>query len=274
MTSSIGKYAALALSGLVFVPTISAAASSDASTRGTDVDLSLGVEHYRWQEFDANGVRLLSEHGPRATLSGRIELDTGLRPLLVRVLGNAYAGVVDYDGQIQGTTSFLTHTFVSSETTYRGGQAELQIGYSRQTQSFSALELFLGAGVEGWSRDISGSVDAGGSSVSGFREDYTVYYGRIGLGFEETGNILNASFHVGAKLPYTVDEKVVISGVPLTLHPDGKWSAFADYRLTLQRNFLEFYYEGLRFDPSPVKNTFFQPESTVDSYGIRLGREF
>jgi len=211
---------------------------------------------------------------PRATLGGRVELDTGLRPLMVRVLGNAYIGVVDYDGQIRSDFDPTIHTFIGTETTYRGGQAELQVGFSGPALSFSALELFVGAGVEGWTRDIGAGVDAGGVSTPKFREDYTVYYGRIGLGFEDTGNLLNASFHVGAKLPYRVDEDFVVSSGSMTLHPAGQWSAFADYRLTLQRNFLEFYYEGLRFDPSPVKNTFFQPESTIDSYGIRLGREF
>jgi len=267
--SNIGKYSAIALSGLTFVSVVSAApgVSGDHHSR---VDLSLGLEQYRWQEYDfQNGTRLLSEHGPRAVLAGRVEFDTALRPMLVRVLGRAYSGIVNYDGQVQSTG-----LFVSSDTDYLGGLAEFQLGWVKPTTMFRSLEFYLGAGVEGWKRDIADSIDALGSPVSGFREDYVVYYGRVGIGFEEQGEFLSSSFHVGALRPYSVDEKVVTSGSEITLHPDGRWSMYADYRLGLRNNFVELFYEGWRFDRSTTKNMVFQPKSEKDIFGVRIGREF
>ncbi|MBI1195693.1 MAG: hypothetical protein GC138_07600 [Gammaproteobacteria bacterium] len=267
--SNIGKYSAVAVSGLSFASSVYAAPGV-ARDHHSRVDVSLGLEQYLWQEFDPNsGQRLLSEHGPRAVLNGLVEFDTAIRPLLVRVLGKAYSGVVNYDGQVQDTGNY-----VSSDTDYRGGQAEFQMGWAKPTASFKSLELYLGAGVEGWARNIADSTDSLGFAVGGFREDYRVYYGRIGLGFEEQGEFLDASFHVGALRPYTINEKVVSSGAELTLHPDGRWSPFADYRLSLRHNFIEFFYEGWRFDRSPTKNLVFQPKSEKDTYGVRFGREF
>jgi len=267
--SNIGKYSSITLSGLSLVSAASAAPGV-ARDHHSRVDVSLGIEQYLWQEFGAtSGQRLLSEHGPRAVLTGQVEFDTAIRPILLRINGKAYSGVVNYDGQVQSTGDF-----VSSDTDYRGGQAEFQMGLAKPTATFKSLEFYVGVGVEGWARNIADSTDSLGFSVGGFRENYTVYYGRVGLGLEEQGEFLNSSLQVGALRPYSVNEKVVTSGAEVTLHPDGRWSPYVNYRLGLRKNFIEFFYEGWRFDQSPVKNLVYQPKSEKDTYGVRFGREF
>ncbi len=241
-----------------------------------DASLNLGVENFRWQEFDDRGQRLLTEQGPRlvAGLGLGNSVNKG-KGWIYELQLQGYFGKVDYDGQDSNGI------FTSSDTNYEGWRAEFMTGL-RKTSSRSALaaDLLLGVGADTWKRDIDDSSNANGAAVGGFTEEYTVYYGRVGAAILWPHRAAESYFQVGAKRPFSIDEDVDVFNV--TLSPGEEWSAYAAYELRLRGgkgvSLVRFYYDSFRFSKSDSKtvglSTVWQPESDFDVWGVNFGYVF
>ncbi len=243
--------------------------------RKFDTAVNIGIENFKWQEYDGGGQRLLTEQGPRLILGASLfNRDKSASGLLYDVSVRGYIGKVDYDGQDS------LGVYTSTDTSYRGLNGELTGGYRWETPEYGAitsLDFLLSLGADVWRRDINDSTNALGFPISGFVEDYTVYYGKIGVGASWPHQVSNSYFQIGAKKPISVDEDVDVFNV--TLSPSKRWSAFASYTLKLKREgrapFVKFYYDSYRFGRSPSKvvgtGVVWQPESDLDVYGVVFG---
>ncbi len=266
--------AAVMAPALISVPALLFAAEEKRSH--LDVAFWIGAENFRWQEFDGNGRRLLTEQGPRLTTGfaagNRYNQRQGW---IYEYRAIFFTGQVDYDGQDSNGV------FTASETNYKGGEAELILGLRNSAYNGQLMvDLLTSIGATGWRRDIANSINANGFQVIGLIEDYDIYYGRIGLaiGWPTSGGI--SQLHVGAKKPLSIDEEVDLFNVNLS--PGKKWSTFARYefRLPHGRNstLLRLYYDSFRFSKSDTKTIgstpVLQPKSNLDILGVSLGYLF
>lgn len=240
--------------------------------------LEAGIEYYRWQEFDDQDNRLLTEHGPRFLLAAA--LDNHARPdsgIILATRLNAYIGSIDYDGQD------TSQRFVGTTTDYHGWDYRIDGGYrfAGLLSGAAALDLFAGVGMEQWTRDIQSGVNSLGQPVQGLAEDYTITYARAGLGLGHAPT--RAYLSLGFRQPLSIEEDVVLSGVPFRLYPGKRASIFANYKISLRPDalgrpygmYLNLYYESYRFGRSgsvTVGNLqVWQPRSNLDRFGVMLG---
>ncbi|HFD92153.1 MAG TPA: hypothetical protein ENJ22_02560 [Gammaproteobacteria bacterium] len=247
------------------------------SAKGFDTSLYAGFENFRWQEFDDDGQRLLTEQGPRYVLGASLfNRDRQASGLVYDIDLRAYVGKVDYDGQdSQGI-------YTSTDSNYQGGRAELTGGYRWQStySSVTALDLLLTLGADAWQRDIDDGVNANGFPISGLKEDYVVYFGKAGLGAQWQHTSFSSYLQLGMKKPFSTREKVDVFDV--TLSPGKKWSAYASYTLKMggegRRSYIAFYYDTYRFSKSSPKSIgsgiVWQPESDMDVAGVSFGYVF
>lgn len=228
--------------------------------------LDLGVESFRWQEFDA-GARLLEETGPRFRVGGTWRLPVGIEQRdLFQLRGAIYLGNVDYDGQAC-TLSGSCSPF-KTDATYGG--ATVEATYARRFGAQPMGELFVGGGTDSWRRNIKGS-----GGVSGAIEDWSVLYAIAGGGANWTGPEANTHARIGVKYP------VYATNVPdafdVTLRPKGRASLFA--RVTTDfisagrpRWGIGAYYDSYRFAMSNIEQVgsvqIWQPESRQDVVGV------
>ena len=229
--------------------------------------LELGVEHFRWREYEA-GARLLEETGPRLRLGGqlRMPLDANERDAF-ELRGGVYFGGVDYDGQ--ACTPARDCVPFETDADYRG--AFLEGLLVRRLMPTSPVELFAGGGIDGWQREIEGR-----GSVLGVEEHWTVFYLLAGAGAFWTGDAVRYRARAGFKYPFYTDESAEFFDV--TLNPEGELSYFA----RVSADFLErgrrqwtvgLYYDSFRFDQSDPESVganliVFQPESRQDTIGL------
>src|ERR1051325_4448461 len=138
-----------------------------------DVNVQLGVEGFRWREFDG-GAQLLEETGPRirATVEWRQQIAPDQMSFL-ELRGSLYGGTIDYDGQ----ACTLSGSCVPFQTgaNYVGLQGDGLV--SSRYGANNDFEVFVGGGLDSWRRDIKGS-----GNVAGAIEDWSVLYVRGGLG--------------------------------------------------------------------------------------------
>ena len=222
------------------------------------------LEHFRWKEDISPGV---TETGPMLGLGLRWRQD---RPAGLRFGYEArlYGGSVDYDGSL-----LFSGTPVTGTTDYSGLRQELQVAYRLGT---SAVELLAGVGYDYWNRQLS-AVQS---------EEYQVAYARLGAHFDRrqpTGWFGGG----GIKAPFWIDENAHFPDIGFVpnphLKPKGEASLYGEvgYRFA-PRWSLAGYYEGYRFGASDdvlvtdgsSDFAFFQPKSSVDSFGLRLRYSF
>ena len=240
--------------------------------------LFIGVENYRWQEYDSGGSRLLTEQGPRLVAAGVFDnAGRTASGIFFSATVKGYAGSVDYDGQDGNGV------YTSSTSSYLGWGAVIDGGYRlRRGERGSQIDIRAGVGYEGWRRDINSSVNANGQPVGGVVEDYGIAFGRIGLGLPL--GMISGRGHVdlGLKRPLTVSERVTVDGAPIHLAPRPEWSFYASYLIPYgsdETRYVRFYYDSIRFGQSPSKvtplpRTVWQPESKADIVGLALGVRF
>lgn len=269
---------------LLAVPAFAEDESAFPQRSGVEqLGIDIGIEHFRWQEYDDQGTRLLTEHGPRfvfsATLDNLSRQDSGV-VLATRLSG--YLATVDYDGQDTG------RRFVGTETEYRGWDFRIDGGwrFADLVGGAAALDLFGGLGMEQWTRDIRGGVNALGLPVQGLVEDYTVRYFRFGLGLAHNHVPPQGYLTLGFRRPLSIDEDVALAGSPLLLHPGKRISSFVSYKVSLLPDalgrpfgmYLRLSYENYRFGRSDVATVgnllVWQPRSHLDRYGFAIGYSF
>jgi len=243
-------------------------------------EVSLGIELFRWQEFNSNNTRLLTEQGPRARIrlshNNEARLSSGL---IYRVDGSFYGGNVDYDGQSQPGGRFS-----AANVNYVGLTGELSIGYRLTNLSRGpSLDLLVGTGIDSWTRDIESGVDSQGNSVKGLVEDYKIVFTRFSLGVENRDEYWKTLWRVGVKYPVFTKETLDIP--PVKLEPGKEPSLFFSYRFQLMNwqgldkgTFFSFTYDSFRFSKSPAVSTgavlVHQPKSSMDMLSLSIGRVF
>lgn len=236
------------------------------SAAAGDWSLDLGVESFRWREFDA-GSKLLEETGPRLRVGASLRQPQGpAQRDLFRLSGALYLGNIDYDGQACTLSGVCTP--FKTDADYIGVDIE-----GTFTHLFGAApigEVFAGGGLDTWRRDIKGS-----GNVSGATEDWTVIYLLTGAGANWTNP--DARFHVRGGFKYPVYATNVPNSFSVTLKPKGRASLFArlgtDFvRAGRTRWGLDLYYDSYRFATSNVEQVgsvlVFQPQSKQDVVGI------
>jgi len=249
------------------------AAASAAAAPGWWI--STDAEHFRWEE---SGTPSVTENGPRYGLSwGYLRERPAGWQLGYR--GQFRRGTVDYDGALL----FDPGQRVTARTQYTGLVNEAQALYRLAPHS---LDFVSGLGLDYWERNI----------LPAQYEDYAVIYLRLGLNYDRRESV---GFFGGGgfKLPLYVREDAHLGDLGATsnpyLEPKGELSVYAElgYRFTPRWSLIG-YYDGYRFRessavrvtvadskvcdpaPAPCALSFFQPASSVDSFGLRLQYNF
>ena len=257
-----------------------APAPADEAASKPPLTVNVGVESFRWMEFDA-GQRLLRETGPRLTVGFTLDhlLHGDLaRPYALEARG--YLGFIDYDGQTQAGVSAQT------DVDYFGVSAEAMGGLRRAGNP--RMDLLGGLGVDTWTRDIQDGVAANGSPAFGYREDYFILYGKLGPGFLFQNGARRSYLQFGIKYPIYTYEHVYLTSIgfdsDVELAPGKRLSGYAKWRVSWSgetdkpRLDVSFYYDSFRFSASASKTvsasgilySVRQPESRMDVLGARL----
>ena len=244
-----------------------------------NTELNAGIEMFRWQEFEDNGSRLLTEFGPRLFFLAAINnTDRPRNGFIYEAILKGYTGNVDYDGQDSDGI------FTSSKTIYSGFALELNGGL-RITDNVD-FDMLAGLGINVWRRDIKDEQNAQGGLVSGIVEDYNIQYLTLAVGLPQRLANADGYLKVGLKSPFSTTEDVERFNVRLS--PGKKLSGIISYKLTFNANqnnlisSIMFYYDGFRFSKSPDKVSVnnnvpvqvHQPKSNLDVFGIAIGHSF
>jgi len=239
------------------------------------------VESFTWREFDA-GERAVMESGPLFGI-GLSYFHEFENRITVTPRGEIFFGSVDYNGHACSTDPVtLIQTCQPATTTvgYLGLKFDGDIGLRFKLKQSSFIEPFWGLALRTWRRDIRNGTAADGSATAGYLEDWSTLHFRLGVrGGVDLSKSTKMFAEAGVKLPlYNVNTAYVSDiglGPDVTIHPGKQASFFAETGVTINRVRASVFYDGLRFSQSsPVSNgmfVFFQPQSTMDVYGIRLG---
>ncbi|HEX7052446.1 MAG TPA: hypothetical protein VF211_00750 [Burkholderiales bacterium] len=222
------------------------------------------LERFRWEEDVSPRVL---ETGPMLGVGLRWRQDA---PAALRFGYEArlYGGAVDYDG-----ASLFGGTPLTGTTDYGGLRQELQALFR---PGAGGLELLAGVGLDYWNRQLGADQ----------HEEYRLAYVRLGVAFDR-GGAAGWFAAGGVKHPFWTDENAHFPAIGFApnphLTPQGRPSLYGELGYRLGRSWsLAGYYEGYRFEESdPVLVTdgasdfaFFQPASTLDSFGLRLRYAF
>jgi hypothetical protein len=237
-----------------------------AGNAAAELNLQIGAERLRWREHDAAGQRLLEERGPRVRVGGEWRLMLDER-YLFQLHGALYLGQVEYDGQaciLGGACSPYV-----SDTNYFGGVAEVTL--ARRFGADAGPELFVGASVDHWVRDIEGD-----AAVQGAIEDWTVFSVNAGVGaYWRVGAATRFHLRAGVKYPFYTYE--IPNLYDVTLAPKGRPSFFAKAAADFLHNGhpawgLGLYYDSYRFAESDREAigsiVVWQPASRQDLIGL------
>jgi hypothetical protein len=242
---------------------------SNATIAASEYDFYFLVESFTWEEFSGSS-RLLEESGPLYGIGFTAKDDEIYEPLTLKFKGEGFFGSVDYDGQTQGGTP------VTTDTDYVGFKAEIDGGWKFPIgEAGSSFEPFAGLGGRWWKRDIQST-----SSAIGLEEDWSSYYGRLGIRGENISpNQLIIFIEVAAILPFKNENEVDFSSIGIgqvTVEPENETSLWAEAGIKFKKLRVSVFYEGLRFAESDKVGPFlvFQPESKADIYGANIGYVF
>jgi hypothetical protein len=242
------------------------------------------IESFIWREFDA-GQRAVKESGPLFGI-GLVYSHEFEDHITFTPRGEIFFGSVDYDGHACSTdpiTLQQTCQPATSTVGYFGLELDGDIGLRLKLDRSSFIEPFGGLGLRTWRRDIRNGTAADGSATAGYIEDWSTVNFRLGMrGGVDLSKSSKMFAEAGVKLPlYNVNTAYVSNigyGPDVTLHPGKQASFFAETGIILSRIKASVFYDGLRFSQSsPVSNgmfVFFQPQSTADIYGVKIGATF
>ncbi|ANA41790.1 hypothetical protein A2G06_16770 (plasmid) [Geobacter anodireducens] len=232
------------------------------------------VEDFTWKEHGETGEKLLEESGIRfgLGLDYRYRALKGKLPLRFR--GDFTYGEVDYDGHSQsGIPAKTTSTYLSWKVE---GDAAWRFWFDRVV-----VDPMLGFGYKAWSRDIkdAGAINpatGNGVAITGYTEDWEVIYGYAGLRLE-TNRWRNDKWGIfgeaSAKFPISAKNKVEEFGI--TVKPGKEVTPYVELGGWYDMVRIAGYYERMTFGQSPLSpEGAFQPESTADIFGVKVGLRF
>lgn len=244
-----------------------------------EANVYLAVDGFTWKEFD-NGDRAVKESGTLFGV-GLTYLEEFENHMTLKPTAEIFGGTVDYDGQ--ACDLFGTCQPATSKVDYFGIKLEGDVGRRFRSARSSFIEPFGGLGLRAWTRDINNGTAAGGSVTSGYTEDWITLHARLGVrGGVDFSSQKQVFAEVGVKLPLYNENTAYISdigyGPDVTLHPGKQASFFAETGIKLSSVKASVFYDGLRFSQSSTVSNgviaAYQPKSTMDIYGVKLGVVF
>jgi hypothetical protein len=234
------------------------------------------VESFAWKEFDDSGARVVKESGPLFGIGLAYSHEFEDR-ITVTPKGELFFGSVDYDGQTQ------TGVPVTSTVGYFGFKLDGDLSIKFNVTQRFFLEPFGGLGLRWWIRDIEDGTTSTGAVASGYAEGWTTLYGRLGVrGGIDVSKQTMMFFETGVKLPFFNENTAYLSdaglGSDVTMHPGRQASFFAEAGTKISRVKASLFYDSMRFSKSAgvVSGAFvyWQPKSTADIYGVKIGATF
>ncbi len=259
----------------VFVVLCSGSMAGREASAG-EVDIYAALDSFVWKEFGDGGSRLLKESG---TLTGvgfayRKEFSNHMT-LNPRV--ELFGGNVDYDGTTQSGAS------VATTVDYFGAKLEGELGRKFRMAEPFFLEPFGGLGFRAWLRDLKDATTSTGTIAHGYTEEWITLHVRLGLrGGVDISQKTRLFIEGGVKLPVYNENTAYLSseglGPDVTVHPGKQSSLFAEAGTRISHFIGSVFYDGMRFSRSDnvaVSGGFaYQPRSTADIYGLKLGLAF
>ena len=276
----------------------SSSADADSPTSNLAIGVSGGLEHFHLEEFSGNGSSLLTESGYRYVITALLDNRDRYDPqssLLYHLEAAAYWGQVDYNGLSQSVDPTQSNLPFNSQTDYQGGRGEASLGYRFKPSILPrGIEVLGGIGLDAWSRRIKDGTTINGTPVSGIKEEYQAYYGKIALGMTD---LIPFSWRnhlqVGLKMPFNINEDVKLGAVgydsDVSVSPGNSPSGFIKLVMESRPDkdkpgnlLISIYYDGFRFDPSSSKTVtrngnpiqVWQPETHIDIIGVQAGYRF
>ena len=232
------------------------------------------MQGFQWEEFDDSGQSSLSEAGARYCIgvSSRLFLSSQ-RDLFIEMNLEFLFGRVGYDGYL--ITQLGQRVPYSTATSYTGYEGLFHMGFSFTPLTALQFAPVVGFGIEYWNRDL----DDGGTR--GYDESYSVSLASLGITAKyliaQNAEVFSAVF---LRIPISLSEAVDIAsrgqGGPenLTLEPGINSRLLVEAGGMFSRVYAALYFETWTLSKSNVEQGYFQPESTRNHFGVKLGYSF
>ena len=237
----------------------------------------LAADSFTWKEFGDDGSRLLKESGTLYGAGFTYMKEFGDHMTLKPAV-EIFGGSVDYDGHTQSMIPATTRV------DYVGIKLEGDLGRRFRPAQNLFIEPFGGLGLRAWERNLRDGTTADGTPTTGYREEWFTLHARVGVrgGVDFSGR-KQLFAEAGVKLPlYNENTAYLSDSTDITLHPGRKDSLFAEAGVKINNFKGSLFYDSMRFSKSNTVITtdgrFFylnwQPKSTADIYGVKLGFVF
>jgi hypothetical protein len=268
------RITALALALLCFGSSLARSAFAD------EKEIYVAIDSFTWREFGDDGSRLLKELGPIVGI-GFAYWSENEHHVTLRPTAEIFVGTVNYDGH--ACDSFGNCQPAKTQVDYFGFKLEGDLGRRFRPYEGLYLEPFGGLGYRAWLRNIRNGTAADGSPTAGYMEDWKTFYARLGLrGGREFSEASRFFAEAGMKLPLYNENTAYLSkaglGSDVTFNPGKMVSYFAEAGVKINRFKWSLFYDGLRFSKSNTVQSgiylYWQPKSTMDIYGLKLGYTF
>jgi hypothetical protein len=232
------------------------------------------LRSHQWEEFTANGSRLLKESGLLNGLGFALRFSLGKeRRFFIEPEIGGYIGKVDLDGFLQDNLG--NRTPYTTKTGYRGLEVSASVGYVFSVTGEFQLTLMSGTGFEYWNRDI----DDGGRF--GYDEKYTVFSQSIALKpIVALSRAVILFVGVTVDLPFSISESVDLAsrgqGGPsdISLSPGVEPRFQVEGGVRIYSIAATMYFKTWTLSESPQDRQVYQPESTRRVLGFRIAYEF
>ncbi len=248
-----------------------------------ELEVSLRIKNFEYQEFSSNNQLLNKESGPIVGL-GMIYYEQ-YGDVLMQLQAALYDGVVDYKGQTQGGSPITSR----SDTTI--GELDFFVTRWLNRQDTWRYGIYAGLGFYYWERNIRSTTTASGSPVAGLFEKYMIGYGSLGVKIKYlSGDQSSGSLDVRASKIFSADIDVDFQGAggfdnaTLDLGKKYGFRIGLPWEKKLSQNsslIINPYYEFWKFGVSntrqltingaPSGTSIFEPESETGSFGLNIG---
>jgi len=243
---------------IVFITTIPAAYAKISN------QVYVKAQFLSMKEFDDKSDKILEESGALFGVGYKLIPERDSSSL--RGDGEIYFGVVDYDGQSENGNSF------KDKNKYLGLNLDGNMNFflCNLLSEEQSLMAMAGLGIDSWIRSINLI-----HKEYGYREIWTNFYGRVGL-----GTYLKKDFYVsgGLKIPFWTSRH--IGDFDLDLNPKRKTGVYIETSILIRYFSLYFFYESNRFQASHLSQETgdqyygWQPDSKGRNIGFSLRYRF
>lgn len=262
-----------------FVMLCSYSTVSTAAARESNIYVA--INNFVWEEFDESGSRLLKESGILVGPGFSYWREFERSRITIKPTAELFFGTVDYNGQ--ACDNFGNCQPATTQVDYFGFKIEGEVGRRFGSPEAIYIEPFAGLGFRYWIRDINNGTTANGSPTAGYTEGWQTFNVRLGMRAGKNFTARKEAFaQAGVKIPIYNENTAYLNsaglGSDITMNPGRKASFFAEAGMKINRFKGSVFYDSLRFSKSDVVSDngfiYWQPESSMDSYGFKLGWTF